>query len=442
MIVLKFGGTSVANSISMTQTGKVVSNQINLKPIVILSACSGITNKLIQVTQLSANHGFEHAKYLYDEIYSHHINLINELIIDNYHKNSALNKSNLLLNKLQEILTGIGLLNENSPQMADEVLSFGELLSSTIFNIYLNSIGIKSKFIESSSVIKTNSNFNSAIVDFDLTNKLLNESILHLFSEYDVIVSQGFIGSNKQNKITTLGRGGSDYSASVFAAGLNADEIQIWTDVSGVMTADPNLLTNVKTIPFMTADEISSLSFFGAKVLHPLTIVPAMQKNIPVKVLNTFAPDSEFTTILNKISESYKLNSLILKKDCLQFEIDSTFQQSTIIQKRFVDTNFNILNTVYQNGKLYLLTDKSDNIDLLQDFEFNVKKSDLIIICGNNLNKTKILDIRQFFEFDAINDVQIQIYNHSNNAIIFAVESKFSIILAHHFHDIILEFQN
>ncbi len=438
MIVIKFGGTSVADSISMKQAGKIVNNQVESNLIVILSACSGITNKLIKAVEISAQSGFESAENLFESIQFHHLNLINELIENEIQTQFAIDKTNQLLNRLKELLIGIGLLNENNPQMYDEAVSFGEFLSSNIFNCYLNSIGISSKIIDAVSVIKTDSNFNSANVDFVQTNILLNDKIVPCFGEHQVVVSQGFIGSNTANKTTTLGRGGSDYSAAVFASGLNADEIQIWTDVSGVMTTDPRLFMNAKTIPLMTANEIGSLSFFGAKVLHPLAIVPAMNKNIPVKVLNTFAPESEFTTILNRTTENLELNSIILKKDCYQIEINSTLEDVSTVVKQLKYLGINILNTVFKNGKLFVLSDSSESADLLQDFEYSLEKTDLIVLCGNNLNKTTLADMVKLFNFQEIDTTPIQIVSHNDNSIIIAIDKRISIIFAHHLHEIIL----
>jgi len=247
------------------------------------------------------------------------------------------------------LLIGISYVGELTPRSLDYVLSFGERLCAPILSGALNSIGVRSKwFTGYEAGITTNSNFGRASPIWDITNKRVNETLKPLLKEYVPVVT-GFIAGDEKGRITTLGRGGSDYSASIIGSALNADEIWIWTDVDGIMTTDPRLVSDARTIKVISYIEAMELAYFGARVLHPKTIEPAMEKGIPVRVRNTFNPENEGTLIVReqeRIEDIVKAVSVM--KDVVMLNISgaSMIGMPGIVARVFnalAEENINIL---------------------------------------------------------------------------------------------------
>src|SRR5690606_3052534 len=203
----------------------------------------------------------------------------------------------LNLNELEDVLHGVYLVKELSLRTLDFIMSFGERFSAYIISEAMKDKNIDCAYLDSRIVIKTDENFGSTTVDFDLTNDAIKR---HYINNNSLQVITGFIGSTVNDETTTLGRGGSDYSASIFAAALNADEIEIWTDVDGVLTADPRKVKKAFSIPDLTYEEAMELSHFGAKVIHPPTMQPALNKKIPIRIKNTFNPEFNGSLVSNK----------------------------------------------------------------------------------------------------------------------------------------------
>ena len=204
-----------------------------------------------------------------------------------------------IINELDDLLKGISLIKEISLRTCDLVVSFGERLSTTLIYEILKAQGIDCQFLDARKVIRTNANFGMAEVDFAVTNRLIQE---YFSKTKSLQLITGFIGSTEKGETTTLGRGGSDYTGSIFGAALNAEEIEIWTDVDGMMTADPRKVKNAFTIPTITYSEAMELTHFGAKVIYPPSLQPAFAKNIPIRVLNTFNTDF-VGTVVNRSAE-------------------------------------------------------------------------------------------------------------------------------------------
>ena len=312
MIIIKFGGTSVGNAERIKNAAKIVKSRIKKKPVVVVSAVSKITDMLIKLA-----HEFGHRKSNNTllEIKSIHYKILEKLGID----------KDLLKNDFEELSN---LLNKTKSdkyidaKRLDEVQSFGERMSSKIFAAELNKIGVNAKSFNSWDLgFLTNAEFgNAEPLEISYANLKKNITKLNV-----VPVITGFIGKTKHGEITTLGRGGSDYTAAIIGAAINADEIQIWTDVDGIMSADPKTLGTAKTISNVSFAEACELSYFGAKVLHPKTMLPAMHKNIPVKVLNSFNPKNKGTAILSKTQKSEKTVKAIAYKDNITLiNIEST----------------------------------------------------------------------------------------------------------------------
>lgn len=295
MQVLKFGGTSVANSKNINSVIAVIQQKLptEKKMVIVFSAMGGVTDALIHTAAL-AKAGDSSYKEKLQEIEHRHLNTVKELMpLDQ--QSSVLSLVKKKCNEIEDVCNGIFLLKELSNRTKDAVICYGELLSSQIIAAKLTSLGLNNIWKDARELIITNSAFGNATVDFTITN----DKIHHFFksNRSDVIIIPGFTGMDKNGDTTTLGRGGSDYTAAIIGACMNASVVEIWTDVSGMMTADPRLVTNAKIIDHISYQEAMELSHFGAKVIYPPTIQPLMNKNIPVLIKNTFAPDDAGTLI-------------------------------------------------------------------------------------------------------------------------------------------------
>ncbi len=320
MKVQKFGGSSVANAENIKKVIEIVTKSLGTDScVLVLSAMQGTTDALIECGKL-AEIGDEKFRETIQNIADKHISAVRELsIIETQSKiTSFIEKS---VSELQSICEGVFLLRELSSRTLDRIVSFGELLSTKIVSAKFDDLKIDNFWHDSRNLISTDSNFGNANVDFTKTNQQIAEYFADSQSKLHIL--QGFIACDSNHATTTLGRGGSDYTGAILAAALNADVFEIWTDVSGMMTADPRIVKNVNQIPRITYREAMELSHFGAKVIYPPTIQPVMTKGIPVLVKNTFAPDdagtilesenTDETSIIRGISSIDKISVLSLE---------------------------------------------------------------------------------------------------------------------------------
>lgn len=293
MKVLKFGGSSVVNAENIKKVISIIQQPQYKNSITVVSAFGGVTDLLIK-TGTDASHGNENYKEILLALEKRHIDTAKSLLPVTS-QSSCLSTIKQQFNELEDICEGVFRLGELSNRTQDRIISFGEILSSKIISSYMQSIQIKNEWLDSREIIKTNSNFGFAAVDFSITNKLIEEKIKS--SAQTLFIAPGFVASDAEKHTTTLGRGGSDYSASIYAAALNVEDLEIWTDVTGMMTADPRWVPNARTIQHTSYREAMELSHFGAKVIYPPTIQPAMQKGIRIWVKNTFESDAYGTLI-------------------------------------------------------------------------------------------------------------------------------------------------
>ena len=297
MKVLKFGGTSVANAQNIKLVLDIVSKKAaDEKLVVVVSALSKVTDMLLLASKKAAA-GDESFKEILIEIEKKHLEALKELIPVT-EQSSLLSHIKRIINHLETLLDGCYLLGELSLRTSDTILSFGELLSSYIIAEALKQNFQNSSYKDSRELIKTNSNFGKAAVNFEITNELINDFFAS--NEDQVVVIPGFIAASMDGINTTLGRGGSDYTAAIIAGALHAKELQIWTDVNGMFTANPKVVKQAQPIAFISYQEAMELSHFGAKVLYPPTIQPVLKKNIPILIKNTFEPEVEGTYISNQ----------------------------------------------------------------------------------------------------------------------------------------------
>jgi aspartokinase/homoserine dehydrogenase 1 len=298
MKVLKFGGTSVGSVESIRKVAEILSSyKKKEKFVVVFSAMSGITNLLVEVGQKASTSDISYQQIL-KTLEQKHVSTAKALI-DVKSQGKVIAQLKLVLNELQDLLHGVYLLKELSPRSNDLVLSFGERLSSYLVSEYLKQVGVDVTFLDARKVIITDDGFGAAKVDFKKTDKAIKD---YFKDSKTSVVTTGFIGSTEKGETTTLGRGGSDYTASVFGAALDSEGIEIWTDVDGIMTADPRKVKRAFTLPQVSYIEAMEMSHFGAKVIYPPTLQPAFKKRIPIWIKNTFNTSFEGTLINEKTS--------------------------------------------------------------------------------------------------------------------------------------------
>ncbi|MDB5023958.1 MAG: thrA [Mucilaginibacter sp.] len=289
MKILKFGGTSVGSAQSIATVIDILKKeyQAGEKPVVVLSAMSGVTNLLSSMAENAASGGDFTAQLA--ELETRHFEMVRTLL-NVQHQNPAYTRLKINFNHLEELLQGVLTLRELTPKTRDLILSYGERCSTLMISKMAAQYFPEALFADASELIKTDSDFGHARVNMDLTELLIRG--FHQENPDKMLFVTGFIASNDTGQITTLGRGGSDYSAAIFGSALNASEIQIWTDVNGMMTADPRMVKKAFSLPELTYTEAMELSYFGAKVIYPPTMIPAFLKKIPIVIKNTF--DVEF----------------------------------------------------------------------------------------------------------------------------------------------------
>ncbi|HVO80107.1 MAG TPA: lysine-sensitive aspartokinase 3 [Terriglobales bacterium] len=299
MIVMKFGGTSVEDAKAIARAADIVKTRLPQKPVVIVSALAKVTDQLLAMGRAAGAGDRDTALKVSRGLRERHYNVAGELlgtgIFTQFHSELEAD-----FDALDELLRGIAAVGELTPRTSDHVASFGELLSSKIVMAAFSARGLDASLVDSRQCIVTDSTHMRAAPSFEETNARLQSALPPLLTHNRVPVMGGFIGSTKAGVTTTIGRGGSDFSAAIVGAGLGAERIEIWTDVDGMLTTDPNLCSEAKRIKVLSFDEAAELAYFGARVLHPATVLPAVQKNIPVYILNSRNPDCQGTCITTR----------------------------------------------------------------------------------------------------------------------------------------------
>jgi len=312
MIVMKFGGTSVEDWKAIDRLADIVRGRLDRKPVVIVSAMAKVTDSLVAMSHAAAKGALPDALKLLRQLRQRHLGVLGELV-NGKREAEVRDEVQQYFDGLQDVLRGIASLGELSLRTTDNVLSYGEVLSSRIVTAALAARGLNTAHVDSRKVIVTDNNFTRA-VPLDETTDRLRQLVKPLLNDDKVPVMGGFIASTTEGITTTLGRGGSDFSAAIIGAGLGARRIEIWTDVSGMMTTDPRICPDAQRIEAISFDEASELAYFGAKVLHPATLIPAVEKNIPVYILNSREPSNKGTCIRSKAPTSRNMFRAIAAK--------------------------------------------------------------------------------------------------------------------------------
>lgn len=398
--VLKFGGTSIASYKEFLQVFQIIQSQLeNNKLIVVLSACAGITEKLLQLADSYPIDKLSNKDEILNYIEQHHIHIATKVIEDTKSLTEAIKTIENLIRSIHLLLEGVIILEEITPKVKDQILSYGELLSSHLFYHFTKSKNLNSTILDAREIIITDGVHLNAAPDLQVIERNAPK-INKAFENFDVIITQGFIGSWAK-ETTTLGRGGSDLSASLFAYAIGADEVQIWTDVNGILSGNPKFVKNPVTVPIMSFDEVVELSFWGAKVLHPDSIKPAMLKNIPIKILNTFDPENDGTFIVENIEEFVhgpdinvpRIHSITLLEDC--YLINKRLNPFTRTFDHFyASLNQPFYKILHYNGNqnyfkaiVKVLREEQQFVEMLKTEEISYRLVDIITLCGNNLRK-------------------------------------------------------
>ena len=306
VIVHKFGGTSLNDGVCIANAAKQVlaSHEAGAQCVVVVSAMGGLTDRLIGAARDAAKGKKDAVRAVASEIRARHAEALLRLTDDRIAAEEARAVIEKQASEFETLCQGIKALRELSPRTLDSIAARGEWISAILFALALRSAGVKSTAVHAKSVIITDANFGSAAPDPIETRKRAHKVLVSLLRKKAIPVVTGFIGATPEGEVTTLGRGGSDYSAAILGSALDADEVQIWTDVNGVFTADPRAVLSARVIEQLNYREASELSYYGAKVLHPRTIIPVAARKIPLRIRNTFAPALSGTVVDDKITLS------------------------------------------------------------------------------------------------------------------------------------------
>jgi len=323
MIVMKFGGSSVESAAAIERVASIVKARVDRKPVVVVSAMGKTTNKLLAIAQTAIEgKRDEYIRQLHDlrDFHSREARLVVPLS-----QRADLDRTlDEHFNELTELVKGIAVLSELTPRSIDAISSYGERLSSYIVTLAFQHFGLPATHVDSRRVIVTDHRHTQAAPLYHETYQRLAATIPPLLTD-KVVVMGGFIGSTLEGVTSTLGRGGSDFTASIVGAGINAEEIQIWTDVDGMLTADPTILPGGHRVKIISFAEAAELAYFGAKVLHPSTVIPAVERNIPVLILNSRRPDISGTRIVSEtVHCSNAVKSIACKRRIVLVNIHST----------------------------------------------------------------------------------------------------------------------
>ena len=327
MVVQKFGGTSVADPAAIRRLIEIVRTartRDGRGPAVVVSAMSGVTDALLAIASAAGGSSTADALARIEQLRERHLAAARELV-GAPHQDAVVADINATLNQLASVAQALAVLREVSPRTLDVIAAMGELLSSRIVAAALNTAGVAAEWVDARRAIVTTADHTRATPLTVETARALRATVVTALEAKRVPVLGGFVGATVDGHTTTLGRGGSDYSGALVGAGIEAREIQIWTDVDGMLTADPRVIKQPRLVPKLSFAEAAELAYFGAKVLHPSTILPAVERNIPVRILNSMRPDGSGTLITAEPSlEGTPLTGLASKRNVIVVDITST----------------------------------------------------------------------------------------------------------------------
>ena len=412
MIVMKFGGTSVESAEAIQRVAGIVRARLDRKPVVVVSAMGKTTNKLLEIARMAAE-GNHATRGFLGQLKGFHVEEAEKLgIVD------SINRSpfgiQATFKELKELVQALLVMRELSPRVIDALSAYGERLSSIIVAAGFQRLGIPAVHFDARSYIKTDARHTQAAPLLAETYRRLEEELIPTVNQGIVPVLGGFIGSTEDNVTTTLGRGGSDYTASIVGAGIGAEEIQIWTDVDGMLTADPTVISDAHRVKVCSFAEAAELAYFGAKVLHPATVLPAIEKNIPVRILNSRRPEVEGTLIVsNPPASSSPIRSIACKRNITLVNIVSTrmLMAHGFLRRIFevfdrYETSVDMLATSEVSVSLTIDNTRSLNAirtELETFAEVSIEENQAIVcMVGENIRRCDNVSARAFAALDGI----------------------------------------
>ena len=440
MIVMKFGGTSVESAAAIQRVAQIVKARLSRKPVVVVSAMGKTTNKLLEIARTAMAGNRDQVLGLLYKLRDFHLAESGmERTVEEHFQ------------ELSELVKGLAILGELTPRSIDAVSSFGERLSSLIVTRYFQLAGLPAVHLDARKVIVTDKRHSQAAPLYAETYARLSEAIPALAAN-SVVVMGGFIGSTEDGVTSTLGRGGSDFTAAIAGAGIGAEEIQIWTDVDGMLTCDPTVFAGGHRIKHISFAEAAELAYFGAKVLHPATVLPAIERNIPVLILNSRRPDVPGTRITAEaVSTANIVKSIACKKNVVVLNVHSTrmFMAHGFLRRIFevfdrFETPVDMISTSEVSVSLTIddLAHLEEIAAELKEFAEVTVDRDQSIVClvGENMRNTKGLGARIF---GALANVNIRMVSQGasslNLGLLVAAEDLGEAVRALHeefFHDL------
>jgi len=411
---MKFGGTSVEDGNAIDRAAKIVHGRLAQRPVVVVSAMSKVTDQLLAMGRAAGAGDRKTALKLSRALRERHYNTAGELLgtalFTQFHGDLGVD-----FDALDELLRGIAAVGELTPRTTDHVAAYGELLSSKIITAAFSARGIDSKLVDSRECILTDGNHTRAVPLFEETNERVRLKLKPLLEAARVPVMGGFIAATRAGITTTIGRGGSDFSAAIVGAGLGAERIEIWTDVDGMMTTDPNACPDARRIKVVSFDEAAELAYFGAKVLHPATVLPAVQQNIPVYILNSRNPSCDGTKITARAPRCRNtFKAIAAKKRITIVDVAATrmlmahgflksifdaFDRHRVSVDVVSTSEVSVSLTVDSNEAIPAL---AADLAKLADVKYEGRKA-IVCLVGENLRETPGIAARVFNELSDVN---------------------------------------
>lgn len=432
--IMKFGGTSVEDAGAFRNVAAIVKSAVHSQPVIVVSAIAGFTNSLLKSVEKASAGDARGATRSLDQELARHTSIAKELL--NPDAATAFEQTvGAARTEIRQLHKIIAAHPVTSPPLQDEIVAHGEHLSSQLLAAVLREYGLAARYVDARRCIRTDENYGSAAPQLETTQATRAEA-LPLLQSAKIPVLGGFIGSTEKGVTTTLGRGGSDYTAALIGAALDAREIQIWTDVSGVLTADPRVVANARTIPVLSYQEAAELAYFGAKVLHPKTIQPAIDKRIPVRVCNSRAPRDTSTLIVSESEAAPQtIKAIAHKSGITTVQISSARMLGAY---GFLRALFEIFDrhqtavdvvTTSEVSVSLSIDDTSALTELIPDLEqlgkVEVEESRTIIsVIGEGLRNTPGIAARVFSEISDINVSMISVGASSVNLTFMVDEAR------------------
>ncbi|MBR3029615.1 MAG: aspartate kinase [Bacteroidales bacterium] len=369
MIIMKFGGTSVADATAMLRTISIVESKLHQKPVMVVSACAKVTDALYNVISLAEACKQEEASDAIAALRARHMGIVDDInatlpSVNERKDRDVRGKIDRIFATLKEHL-GEGNMSDCDKAL---IISSGEYLSSTIIAYAMNMRGTKTNWVDARRMVITDDDYLKANPRMEILEEYAPVVVREAYAKVSTIITQGFIGATEDGKPTLLGRGGSDYTASLIGMAIDADRIEIWTDVDGVRTADPRIVSNTKGLNKLSYEEATEMARFGAKVLHPLTLEPAQKKNIPVYVLNSMNPQNEGTAVLSRACVFDGIKTLSYKENIRVINIYSMKMINTVgfmekVFKTFAKHNVSVDLLSSSEASITVTVDASQNVD-------------------------------------------------------------------------------